>query len=675
MADAVDTQRSLFVRGVRLANEASGEDALLGGGRDPRVVAARDRLLAMHAAALAALRQSIGAADGRTPESRDMAAGAQRLVAQLEERSAALARLRSPAHAQSPARSPTKVSSRLEDFYRDSEDEGAGEGRGRAPAQRRAAKTAAPARRRPRTRVSDEDDEDEDYVEDDEKKTTRKATRKTTTRKKTTETTAKKSSSSSSSSRGTRKKKDTSEDNAVVVVVDDDDDEDDDTLMTDEPPPTRRRTSTGATASTRRSTRKRTTAAAASTDEEESTAPKTRKTRARSKKTTLKQVEEEEEQGTELPPTRSRRATTRKAQPAETKGEGLPPTPPSKPQQRKKAEEPFEVPTLPADFRPSGTGPQKGSREDKERRAALLRSVDRSLIEAVLNDVVSRDPGVHWGDIGGLHDVKRALYEAVILPCTCPELFSGLRRAARGLLLFGPPGNGKTMIAKAVATESHTNFFSVSASSLVSKWVGQSEKMVKALFAVARYLQPAVIFIDEVDSLLSRRKDDENEAMRRVKTEFLVQFDGVGSGDGTEQVFVMAATNRPQDLDEAALRRFTKRIYVPLPEEATREQILRHLLAKNDTTITPAELHRLARRTENYSAADLTHLCEEAAMFPLRDLSPGRIAAIAARRAPTVARPITYNDVVRASAAIRASVSPQTLRELEAWDNKFGSQS
>jgi len=304
----------------------------------------------------------------------------------------------------------------------------------------------------------------------------------------------------------------------------------------------------------------------------------------------------------------------------------------------------------------------------------LFRTVDRNLIEAVLNEVVVSAPNVHWTDVGGLNNVKRALYEAIILPCSCPELFSGLRKASRGLLMFGPPGNGKTMIAKAVATESHTNFFSISASSLVSKWLGQSEKMVKALFAVARYLQPSVVFIDEVDSLLSKRKDDENEALRRLKTEFLVQLDGVGSGDGTDLVFVMGATNRPQDLDEAALRRFTKRIYVPLPEKDTRLTILKNLLSKNTTSITSQQLNVLATQTKNYSAADLTHLCEEAAMYPLRDLSPCKIVEIASRRTPSTVRPISYNDIVRAMSAIRASVSPKTIRELEKWNDSFGSK-
>ena len=163
--------------------------------------------------------------------------------------------------------------------------------------------------------------------------------------------------------------------------------------------------------------------------------------------------------------------------------------------------------------------------------------------------------------------------------------------------------------------------------------------------------------------------------MRRIKTEFLVQFDGVGSGDGSEQVFVMAATNRPQDLDEAALRRFTKRIYVPLPDTSTREGILAHLLAKNATTITKSEMHRLALRTKNYSGADLAHLCEEAAMYPVRELTFHDIAAMTTAAAGSAVRPITYADVVKATSAIRASVSMDTLRALEAWDSKYGSQS
>jgi len=297
-----------------------------------------------------------------------------------------------------------------------------------------------------------------------------------------------------------------------------------------------------------------------------------------------------------------------------------------------------------------------------------LRGVDKKLQQAILNDVVDGGAGVKWDDIGGLEDVKRALYEAVIFPSLRPDLFMGIRAPPRGLLLFGPPGNGKTMIAKAVAQESKTTFFNISASSLTSKWVGEGEKMVKALFALARYLQPSVVFIDEVDSLLTERNSAEHDAMRRLKTEFLVQFDGVGT-DPNERVFILGATNRPQDLDEAARRRFARCVYVHLPEAGTRKTIIQKLLKGNETSITEAELDEIARITENYSGADLTRLCQEAALLPLRELPMSSITTVQADRV----RPISANDIRNAMKTIRATVSPASLAAFERWNAQFGS--
>lgn len=221
----------------------------------------------------------------------------------------------------------------------------------------------------------------------------------------------------------------------------------------------------------------------------------------------------------------------------------------------------------------------------------------------------------------------------VILPAYRPELFTGLRSPAKGLLLFGPPGNGKTLLARAVATECSATFFNISAATLTSKWVGEGEKLVRALFAVARALQPSIIFIDEIDSLLSRRSTTEHEASRRLKTEFLVEFDGLSSGGSgingdqqPERIVVLAATNRPQELDEAALRRFPKRIPVRLPDLQTRELLLTRLLAKQGCSLGADALTRLAQCTDGYSGSDLTNLAKDAALEPIRGECGGSIS-------------------------------------------------
>ncbi|CAH2267680.1 jg4249, partial [Pararge aegeria aegeria] len=159
-----------------------------------------------------------------------------------------------------------------------------------------------------------------------------------------------------------------------------------------------------------------------------------------------------------------------------------------------------------------------------------LKHIDPKMIELIESEIIDKGTPIGWEDIAGLQMAKSVIQEAVVWPLLRPDIFTGLRRPPRGILLFGPPGTGKTLIGKCVAAQCHATFFSISASSLTSKWIGDGEKMVRALFAVARCHQPAVIFIDEIDSLLTQRNDSEHEATRRIKTEFLVQFDGAATG-------------------------------------------------------------------------------------------------------------------------------------------------
>lgn len=237
----------------------------------------------------------------------------------------------------------------------------------------------------------------------------------------------------------------------------------------------------------------------------------------------------------------------------------------------------------------------------------LPKGVDKDAATNIFNEIVIKGDEVHWEDVAGLDIAKNALKEAVVYPFLRPDLFMGLREPARGMLLFGPPGTGKTMLARAVATESHSTFFAISASSLTSKFLGESEKLVRALFALAKALTPSIIFVDEIDSLLSARSGSgEHEATRRIKTEFLIQWSDLAkAAAGREQtdgdasrVLVLAATNLPWAIDEAARRRFVRRQYIPLPESHVREDQLRRLMSAQKLSLSDKEFAKLVALTD-----------------------------------------------------------------------------
>lgn len=235
----------------------------------------------------------------------------------------------------------------------------------------------------------------------------------------------------------------------------------------------------------------------------------------------------------------------------------------------------------------------------------------------ILEAIVQEKPNVKWTDIGGLEGAKTALKDAVIMPIKFPNFFNDVVKPWKGILLYGPPGTGKTFLAKACATECDSTFFSISSSDLISKFVGESEKMIKALFQEARKHESSIIFIDEIDSLCSARSEGENESTRRVKTEFLVQMDGVGNDKGGK-LLVLGATNIPWDLDQAVRRRFEKRIYIPLPDYDACRFLVEQKLTGVPTTITQPQFDEIARRVDGYSGSDIEVLVKDAAMEPLR---------------------------------------------------------
>lgn len=277
--------------------------------------------------------------------------------------------------------------------------------------------------------------------------------------------------------------------------------------------------------------------------------------------------------------------------------------------------------------------------------------------------------------------------EAVVFPLKYPELFTGLLSPWRALLLYGPPGTGKTMLAKAIATECKTTFFNISASSIVSKWRGDSEKLVRMLFDLARYHAPSTIFFDELDSVMSQRSGEggEHEGSRRMKTELLIQLDGLSKSN--THVFLLAASNLPWELDMAMLRRLEKRILVSLPDCQAREAMFRQYLPPGEKDvfgnyIVPPETsgdallyEQLAISSEGYSGSDIRLICKESAMRPLRKVFDILESIDLTLSSPTTMKrqPVCMDDVTSAMRDTKPSCDKDVIQKYLKWSDEFGS--
>ncbi|CAK7356628.1 unnamed protein product [Dovyalis caffra] len=369
-----------------------------------------------------------------------------------------------------------------------------------------------------------------------------------------------------------------------------------------------------------------------------------------------------------------------------------------------------------------------GDAEDVKKRPQY-EGPDPELAEMLERDVLETTPGVRWDDVAGLSEAKDFWRKPLSFLCGCLNIS---RRPWKGVLMFGPPGTGKTLLAKAVATECGTTFFNVSSATLASKWRGESERMVRCLFDLARAYAPSTIFIDEIDSLCNARgASGEHESSRRVKSELLVQVDGVSNSstgeDGSRKiVMVLAATNFPWDIDEALRRRLEKRIYIPLPNFESRKELIRINLKTveildegksfcvvmsssqcvgllpfpccavsgvfvtkvpcNDTldhaspsdaftVATDVNIDEVAHRTDGYSGDDLTNVCRDASLNGMRRKIAGKTRdEIKNMPKDEISNdPVAMCDFEEALRKVQRSVSQADIEKHEKWFSEFGS--
>lgn len=289
--------------------------------------------------------------------------------------------------------------------------------------------------------------------------------------------------------------------------------------------------------------------------------------------------------------------------------------------------------------------------------------------EAIESMIISEKPTTTWDDIGGLNEAKRILKEAIILPFihNKPE-FVG---APKTILLYGPPGTGKTLLAKAASNTLNATFFEARTSSLLSKYFGESSKIISMLFEKARKSQPSLIFMDEFDSIMISRDSGVQESTRRVIGQLLTEIEGFNTRT-EDRIILIAATNKPWDLDDAMISRFQRKVYVPLPDKASRKRIFEiHL---KGCVLHGITYENLADRSEGYSGRDIANLCREAIMFMIREqnpkleeLTPAQIEKYAMNY-----RSLTKEDFDHAFSKVKSSVNMETIKKYEEWGNEIG---
>ena len=323
-----------------------------------------------------------------------------------------------------------------------------------------------------------------------------------------------------------------------------------------------------------------------------------------------------------------------------------------------------------ADKNGAGGGPDRPRfvpRPGEEELAAMIEA--DMIIPGKLN--------VSWDDIAGQAEAKALLEEAVVYPVLMPDYYQGIRRPWKGVLMYGPPGTGKTMLAKAVASECGTTFFNISPATLTSKWRGEGEKLIRVLFDMARHYAPSTIFIDEADGICSQRGGgDEHEATRRAKGVLLTQMDGVGA-ETSKIVMVLGATNHPWDIDEAARRRFEKRIYIPLPTHEDRVELFR-ISTRSLRLSSDVDFTRLSTilTDRHYSAADINLVVRDAAMMTMRRFMDSNNRRELKERPSEISKlvseqPTTMQDFLDAVRKVPSSINVDQIKRFEEWKGEF----
>ncbi|MHA1268708.1 MAG: AAA family ATPase [Candidatus Helarchaeota archaeon] len=305
------------------------------------------------------------------------------------------------------------------------------------------------------------------------------------------------------------------------------------------------------------------------------------------------------------------------------------------------------------------------NRSGSSKKSEPLSEEQEKLRDAISETIIVEKPDVKLSEVANLETAKQALREAIILPLLRPDLFKGSRQPWKGILLYGPPGCGKTYLSKAIANECNATFLNADAASLVSKWLGESERLIKELFGLAREEAPSIVFIDEVDSIATTRDSKEMGGERRIKTQLLIEMDGM-KGKKDDRIIILGATNRPWDLDAAFRRRFEKKIYIGLPDDKARELMFK--LNTKEVEIDPSvDFSEFAKLTEGYTGFDIALLCREAVMVPIREIDVSQDITLIDK-----VRPVSREDFISAMEKIKPVVSPEELKRYDEWTQSYG---